>query len=280
MPKVSVVTDSAASLDGETIERLGIKVLPLTLRVGSESYREGIDITPEQFLARLAQPGTFPMVTAPTVSEFHRVYEALAATSQTVLSLHASGRLGPALETAEKAASSFVGRVKIEVMDSETISLGQGILVKAAAEAAAAGADMEEVVRLVRGMIPHIYSVFVAETLDFLEHHGRIGMAQAILGTMLQIRPLLTIEDGDLIPMEKVRSRDKAVEKLYEFIAEFSHIEELVILQDQSTQDTASLLERLDLDYPGREIPIQTYGPSLAVHLGPQALGAVIYEGI
>ena len=280
MPGVRIVTDSAAALDQETIERLGIIVLPLKIQLGSETFREGTDISPEQFLARLGRPGTYPTTISPTVADFHRVYDELSHTSSGVLSLHVSDQLEEVVGTARRAKGSFVGRCRIEVMDCETISHGQGILVKAAAEAAAAGKGIDDVVRLMRGMIPHVYSIFFVETLDFVEHDGRIGEAQALLGTMLRVKPLLTVEDGDIIPLEKVRTRELAVEKLLDFIAEFSHIEELAILQNLYTADTRDMLERLELLFPNREVPIYTYGPSLAVHLGPTAMGAVIYEGL
>ena len=280
MPNVSIVTDSAADLDPETIKRLNIHVLPLNVRLGSETFREGVDITSEQFLTRLRQAGGFPSVTPPSVSEFHRLYEELSNVSADILSLHVSSRLERVCDVARKAAGSFLGRGKIEVMDSEATSRAQGILVTAAAEAAQAGASIDEIVRLVRGMIPHVYAIFFVDTLDYLEHDGRIGVAQATLGTMLNIKALLTIEDGDIIPMEKVRTDEKGIEKLVEFIAEFSNVEELLILQDRQPLQTDDLLARLALLFPEREIPVLTYGPSLAAHVGPAALGAVIYEGV
>jgi DegV family protein with EDD domain len=282
MPKVSIVTDSAAALDQETVERLGITVLPLTIHIGSETFREGIDITPEQFIARLRQPNTYPTISPPSIAEFHRVFEGLSQQSDVILALHVSGRLKNVLDTARRAAATFVGSSKIEIIDTETIAIGQGILVRAAAKAAANGQDVDDIIRLMRGMIPHMYSIFFVETLDYLKHDGRVDVAQAILGTMLGIKPLLTIEDGDIIPMEKVRTRERALEKLVEFIAEFSHIEEITILQDRYTDETSDLLERLRLLFADKEIslPIQTYGPSLAVHLGPTAMGAAIYEGV
>lgn len=280
MPKVSIVTDSAAGLDAETVQRYGIHVLPLTIHLGNESFREGLDISSEQFLARLSQASDFPTVSSPSVSEIQNLYEQIALQSTEILSLHVSSALEQVYERARKASEGFVGRCKIEVIDSQTVALGQSILARAAAESAAAGTNLDDVVRLVRGMIPHIYSIFFVETLDYLERDGRIGVAQAMLGTMLNIKPLLTIEEGDIIPMEKVRTREKAIEKLYEFIAEFSHIEELMILQDHTTEDTADLLERLKTLFIDREIPTYTYGPSLAAHLGPTAMGAVIYEGV
>ena len=281
MPRVSIITDSAAMLDQETAEQLGITVLPLTIHIGSETFREGIDISSEQFLARLRQPGANPTISAPGIEEYHRVFSDLSEKSDVILALHVSSKLKNVVQTARRAAASFVGSSKIEVLDTEAIAIPQGILVKAAAEAAAAGEEMDDIIRLMRGMIPHMYAIFFVESLEYLKNDGRVGVAQAILGTMLGIKPLLTIEDGDIIPLEKVRNREKAIEKLLEFIGEFSHIEEITILQDRYTDETTELLERLGLLFPNEDfpIPIQTYGPSLAVHLGPTAMGAAIYEG-
>jgi len=199
MPRVSIITDSAAMLDQETAEQLGITVLPLTIHIGSETFREGIDISSEQFLARLRQPGANPTISAPGIEEYHRVFSDLSEKSDVILALHVSSKLKNVVQTARRAAASFVGSSKIEVLDTEAIAIPQGILVKAAAEAAAAGEEMDDIIRLMRGMIPHMYAIFFVESLEYLKNDGRVGVAQAILGTMLGIKPLLTIEDGDII---------------------------------------------------------------------------------
>jgi DegV family protein with EDD domain len=140
---------------------------------------------------------------------------------------------------------------------------------------------LDEIEFLIRGMIPRIYIVFLAETLKYLERKGRIGQAQALLGTMLNIKPFLAIEDGEIIPMEKVRTREAAVDKLFEFIAEFSQIEQLVIMQStpEPIEETKLLIERLQTIFPKIDPPILVYGPVLACHIGPNGLGVVVYEG-
>jgi DegV family protein with EDD domain len=134
----------------------------------------------------------------------------------------------------------------------------------------------------VRGMIPHIYAVFFVDTLDYLEHSGLIGKSQSILGTMLGIKPFLAIEEGEIIPIEKVRSRDKAIDKLAEFASEFSNIARGVILQSSKTptEDTHLLLEQLEIACPGLRFPVTRYGPALACQLGPDSMGVFIYEGL
>lgn len=277
--KLHIVTDSAALLDEKTLRELDICIVPISIRVGNEVFREGIDIAPEDFLRRIHLPGEFPSIQAPSSDDFLAVYEELSATGAPIISLHHSRRLSDTYRAAHQAAASLLGRSTIEVIDTETISYGQGILVRAAAEAARAGEDLPSIVRLLRGMIPRIYAIFYVDTLDYLEYTGRIGTAQSILGTMLEIKPILVMEDGDILPLEKVRTREDAVEKLFEFIAEFSNVENLAILHSPFSEEVPLLRERLKELFPKHHIPLLTYNPSLAAHIGPNAVGAVIYEG-
>jgi DegV family protein with EDD domain len=280
MGKVAIVTDSTAFLEPGAAQELDITVVPLNVHIGDETLRDGIDITPEAFFQRLEQGGSIPRTSPPSVQTFERVYANLHTRTDQILSIHISGRLSQTLNHAQRGAESLLGRCKIVVVDSLTTSLGLGILAKAAARAAQEGANLDEIVRLVRGMIPHIYVVFYVDEMDYLERGRRIGRAQAILGTMLNIKPLLFVEDGEIIPLEKVRTHEKAVEKLFEFVAEFSELEQAAIVQRHPTptEETKMLLERLEQLFPGMEFPIIQYGPVLASHIGPSAMGVVVYE--
>jgi DegV family protein with EDD domain len=137
-------------------------------------------------------------------------------------------------------------------------------------------------VRLLRGVIPHVYIVFFVETLNYLERGRRIGRAQAILGSMLGIKPLLIMEEGEIVPLEKVRTRSRAIDKLFDFVVEFPHIEQMAILQKSpvATEETLLLIERLEMVLPEIEFPIITYGPVLATHVGPNTMGIIVYEGM
>jgi DegV family protein with EDD domain len=280
MGKVAIVTDSTAFLEPGAAQELDITVVPLNVHIGDETLRDGIDITPESFFQRLEQGGPIPRTSPPSVQTFERLYANLHTRTDQILSIHISGRLSQTLNHAQRGAESLLGRCKIIVVDSLTTSLGLGILAKAAARAAQEGANLDEIVRLVRGMIPHIYIVFYVDEMDYLERGRRIGRAQAILGTMLNIKPLLFVEDGEIIPLEKVRTHEKAVEKLFEFVAEFSELEQAAIVQRDvtPTEETKMLLERLEQLFPGMEFPIIQYGPVLASHIGPSAMGVVVYE--
>ncbi|MFZ5917423.1 MAG: DegV family protein [Chloroflexota bacterium] len=281
MARVRVVTDSTAHLDPEIVEKFQLTVLPLEVHMGNEVLEDGPDFDAEVFFRQMTRLPTPPRVVAPPLEVFQQTYERLSQSTDQILSLHVSGHLTDVCEVARRAANNLMGRCDIVVLDSETLSVGLGILVEVAARAAAAGETLDEVVRLVRGMVQRIYVVFFVETLDYLEREGRIRPAQALLGAMLNIKPFLTMEDGELIPMEKVRSRDKAVDKLFEFVAEFSDIERIAVLQSSPlpTEETKLLLERLDMAFPGLDVPIVVYGPLLASHIGVGALGVIVFEG-
>lgn len=281
MARVRVVTDSTAYLEPDIVEKLGITVLPMQIHLGAEVMEEGPDFDKEMFFRLMTRSPIPPRSEPLPVEVFAQTYETLSRSTTHILSLHVSGQLSDVCKAARQAANTLLGRCQITVVDSETISVGLGILVKASAEAAAKGQSLDDITRIIRGMIPRIYVVFFVETLDYLEREDRIRPAQALLGAMLNIKPFLTMQDGELIPMEKVRSRDRAVDKLFEFISEFSDIEQITILQStpHPTEDTKLLLERLDIAFPGLEAPVVVYGPTLASHLGLGALGVIVFEG-
>ncbi len=280
MPRVKILTDSTADLTPDVVESLGITVLPITIHLGQKSLRDGIDVTAQDISSRLVHAPVPPTTSAPSQRQFEQVFAELTKGGGEVVAIHVSSKLSQTFRNATRAAAPLLGRSKIVVIDSQLITIGLGMLVTAAAQAAADGAPLEEVVRLVRGMIPRIYIGFFVETLDFLERGGRIGKAQAMLGTMLNIKPLLILEEGEIVALEKVRTRAKAIEKLVEFISEFTRIERMVILHSTTPEDVDLLIEQINLVLPNLNIKVDQYGPVTATHLGPNALGVVVYEGM
>jgi DegV family protein with EDD domain len=278
--QVKIVTDSNAHLpDPDLIAELDIEVVPLSVRMGTQVYPERINYTDEAFLRRLTKDPSNVSVEAPSVSQMRGVFGRLGQSFDKIVCIHASSALSDVAEVARQAAASYAGRQRIVVLDTASTSVGVGLIVEAAAKAAAEGASLPDVVRIVRGMIPHMYALILSDSLVFLEAWGRLGAAQTLLGTMLGLKPIATMEDGDLLPVEKVRSYGRAVDKLFEFIIEFSHVEQLYLLQHEFEGEAAQLLERLELAFPDREFPVIGYPPSLAVHIGPKALGVLVYEG-
>ncbi len=283
MSRIHIVTDSTAHFTDPTFPaRHQITIVPLTIHVGKQTFRDGVDITTGQLFQRVKPNGTpLPSAASPTAEQFAAVYDELHKTGDQIISIHASGKLSHVPHNARLGADNFQGRCKIIVIDSLSTSIGLGVLVEAAALAVERGESLDEIVKLVRGMVPRLYTVFFIETMDYLAQAGRIGKAQAVLGQMLGIKPFLTLEEGDIVPMEKVRTRAQAIEKMVEFVIEFSDIEQMGILQSSPhhTEATRSLLEQLAVEFPGREWPVVTYGPALATLLGPDAMGVIIYEG-
>lgn len=281
MAQVRIVTDSSAFLpDPNLITDYGIEVIPLMVQIGHQAYPERINQPDEVFFRRLAQDSASASVEAPPLGQVQSLFARLGQTTDSIVCIHTSGALHDVAELAERALGRFMGRQRIIVLDTQTTSVGLGLIVEAAARAASAGASQAEIVRIVRGMIPHVYSLYFSDSLEYLEAWGRLGVAQTMLGTMLGLKPLSTMEDGDLIPIEKVRNYARAVDKLYDFIIEFSRIEQLYLVQHGFETEAAQLLERLELAFPNREFPVVGYTPSLAVHIGPKALGVVVYEGV
>lgn len=280
--KVAIITDSTAYFEPGEAEKLGIHVVPLSIQLGIERFLDGTEITTDELFRRISYGAPFPTSVAPNPETFEKLYAKLHPQTDQMLSIHISSHLSKTIQNAKVGAEGLLGRCTIEVVDSMTTSVGLGILVKAAAQAASEGASLDDIVRLVRGMIPHIYLVFYVETMDYLERNGRIGKAQAILGSMLNIKPILFIEDGDIIPLEKVRTSEKGIEKLFEFVAEFDNLEQTAIIQRSKHpgKDAKNLQDRLKQSFPNLNLPIIQYGPDLATRLGPDALGVVVYEGL
>ncbi len=280
MTHIRIVTDSNAHFaEPDFARRHQVHVLPLGVRLGDEVVPETA-LTTDQLFQRVAAGAPPPTLEAPTPEAFAAVYEALSRTTDTIIGIHFSGKLSQVPHNARLGAETLLGRRNIQVVDSLSVSVGQGALVEAAVHAAEAGASAEEVVKVVRGHIARLYGVFFTETMSYLAQVRHVGQAHALLGEMLDIKPVLALEDGDLIPIEKVRTRAQAIEKLVEYAIEFSDIARCAILQTtpRPTEDTRSLLEQLAAELPGQRWPIIPYSPALGALLGPEAMGIIVHE--
>jgi DegV family protein with EDD domain len=288
--KVHVVTDSALRLptavsegvsDSEVAEELDITIVPLTVEIEGEVFKDGVDLDHEELLLRMASERVRPEIVGPTARDFRRVYGRLTRKTDQILSLHSSASLSLVHREAERATGAFMGRYDIAVVDSETFSLGLGILAEGAARLAATPMPLSAVVRHIRGMLRHIYISLTTDTLDYLENSGLISASQAVLGTMLDNKPSLAVERGKIIPMEKVIGRDDAIGKLADFANEFPHIEKMAIVQSTpyATEETEMLRDDIEVVAEDGGLPVLLYGPLLASHVGPDAIGMLVYEG-
>jgi DegV family protein with EDD domain len=280
--KVSIVTDSSALfIDPTIVKRYDVTVVPVRLQLGDTTYRLGIDIGAEEFIRRIHREEAIPHLLPPTPEDFLEVYKRLNRDVSHIISLHLSAHLGQVVTNAKAASQLLLGRCDIEVVDSQTISAGLGMLVDKAGQLTAETDDLEEIVRAVRRAIPRIYSVFYVEKMNVIREQGLIGPAQTILGTMLGIMPFLTIEEGQIMIMEKARTHAQAIEKLAEFAMEFTSIEQMALLTHSTmlTEPVRLLQDRLALELPGQDFPTMLYDPSIGSFLGSDATGLVILEG-
>ena len=276
-----ILTDSNAYFfEPDFAHKHNLRVVPLHVRIGQQSFAE-TDLTTEALLQRSAESGELPFLEPPTPEQFAAHFEELARDSDTLIAVLMSDKLSRAPHNARLGAEALLGRCNIHIIDSQSASVGLGSLVEIAVRAVAAGATGDEVVKAVRAGIHRLYGVFFCETMAYSAQLQHVGRAHAILGEMLDIKPVLALEEGDLIPIEKARTRAQAIEHLVEYAIEFPKIERCAILQatPKPTEDTRALLEQLAAEVPGQKWPIITYPPSLAALLGPNAMGLIVHEG-
>jgi DegV family protein with EDD domain len=279
MQNVHIVTDSFAHFTGGH-NFLPVTIVPNKIAISGRTYREGVDLNAEDALRMLAHQPFAPVITPPSVNDYIEVYSRLIPVSSGIISIHASREMSTSWQNARAAAQQLLGHCPIMVIDSQTLSAGQAMLVRLAARSLEQHDSLDEVVRVVRGAVERLYSVFFVESMDYLMQNKIMESSHSILGTMLGIKPVLTIEHGRLQPMEKVRTRIQAIERLVEFAVEFAEIDDAVIVQHKPflAEQTRMLQDRLAVEFPGRTFPYTLYGPSLAALIGVDATGLVVLE--
>ena len=277
---IRIVTDSSSDISPSLAAELGITVIPIRIRFGSKVYHDGVDLDRNEFYRHFATAAVTPRAEPPLLQDFHRVYNRLLKGSDQVLAIHVSSKLNRTAQVAREAARSFLGQDKITVVDSRMISWGLRQLVVLAREAAQRRASVPEIVRLIRGIIPHIYMVFYTENANYWERHRARLRERVPTEGVPGFKPLLIVEEGEIVPMERVRSRGKSVDRLHEFLAEFACFEQAAVLQGHLADDAHLLFEQLVEAFPENSLNIQPYGPALATYLGPSALGLGVYEGL
>lgn len=273
---VRIVTDSTCDLPRELVERYGIIVVPLTVIFGEEALLDGVDIDAEQFYRRLAASKVLPRTSQPSVEQFAAAYrQAFQAGADAVLSIHISSKLSGTLNAARIAAAEVAAEAgrQIELLDSKNVSLGLGAVVLAAAERAVTGADLASVLAVATATIDAVHVVCVVDTLEYLQRGGRIGRARSMLGTLLNVKPLIHVEDGEVAPFDRVRTRARALERLAEFVREHRGARRLFVACAGNDSEAEAFIERVRPDLPGTEIIRGHIGPIVGVYTGPNTLG-------
>ena len=279
---IRIVTDSASRIPADWARQNGVIVLPHYIKFDGQTYREDIDISETELAARvplLRKPFT---VLPPTQEDFSAVYRQLADEKVEVISLHISAALSDTVKHAQRAREDYLGRCNIQLLDSRTIALGLNELVRAAVALTQKNNQIDWAVKQLRGLMQHIYGIFVSDDMPYLEHSGRLRPAQAVLGKALEIIPCLSLEEGDLVAVEKVRSPERAIEKLTEFASEFEDTATFAILQllPRPTERTLALIESMKLAFPRmKQVPVRSCGAQVGSIIGPAGVGVMIYEG-
>ena len=270
---VKIVTDSTADLSKEMAEGLGITVVPLNVNFGTQVYRDGVDIEAGEFYQRLVVSNPLPTTSQPSAGAFLEWYQGLLAEEEPIVSIHLSSKLSGTMNSALQAKEQAGAEVPIEVVDSETVSMGLGLVVMAASEMAATGASLEEVLKATHQAMARMSVLFMVDTLEYLQKGGRIGRAQAFLGSVLGVRPVLEVREGEVLPLERVRTRSRAIDRLYTLVEELAPLPSLVVGYTTTPEEAEVLAQRASPLVEGGEVPVIQIGPVLGTHVGPGTLG-------
>ena len=276
---VTVITDSTAYLPDELVEGYGIHVVPLYVVLAGHSGREGLDISPQDVARALAVRGQTVSTSRPTPGDFVAAYRrALDEGAERLVSVHLSSELSSTSDAARLAASQ-VGEHIVTVVDTRSAAMGAGFAVLAAARSAAAGADAAAVARTARETAAATRTLFVVDTLEYLRRGGRIGSAAAVLGSALAVKPVLHVQDGRVVPLEKVRTTARALNRLVQRAVEAAGQGPVSIAvhhlaaAERADKLAAELRDRLP---QLRELHVSELGAAIGAHVGPGAVGIVV----
>jgi DegV family protein with EDD domain len=269
---VKIVTDSIADLPPQVAQELGITVVPLHVRFGTQVYRDGINLTAEQFYEMLTKSEVLPVSSVPSPGDFAETYNRLAEETDEILVITLTSKLSGTYEVALQSVGLMKKKCRVEVIDSQWAAMAQGFLAITAAKAAKAGAGLDEVLAVVHRNMSRVGLLGAFDTLEYLKRGGRIGKAQAFLGSVLKVNPVIGLKDGEVFPVTRERSRAKAIEQLYNFVMSYSNIEELAIEYATNRDEAEMLAERLNTKFPKKHVYFTRATPVIGTHTGPSLI--------
>lgn len=275
MAVLRIATDSTADVPAALASELEITVIPCQVFWGQEVYQDGVDLSPQEFYEKLAQSVELPKTSQPPMNRFVEAYRRLLDTEETgeVISIHVAGNLSGTVNAAWAAAQTLADPSRIVVVDSGQVSMGMGWAVIEAARMAQAGATRTDVSRAVHEMLPRLRAAAMIDTLENLYKGGRINQVTAALGTVLQIKPLITIQSGRVEIVERVRTRSRALKRLVTMVRGLGPLQEMAVLHadaEKLAKDLAAMIDDLAQD---RKIMVEPAGSALTTHLGLGAVG-------
>lgn len=280
--KVAIVTDSTANLPADLIEKHHIHIIPLHIHWENDDLLDGIDIKPQEFYRRLSASSTLPTTSQPSVGEFTEFFKQVATKAESIVGIFISDRLSGTLASA-RAAADLLPDLPIALVDSQSTAMSMGLIVLTAVRAAQQGYSHIEVAEIARSVVANARILFVVDTLEYLHKGGRIGGAQRLFGSMLSIKPLLHLEEGEVRPLARIRTKKKAVRHMLDIVTQDNAGQvptTLVVLHAAAEDEANEIKTRLVEQFPSAEVMIASISPVVGVHTGPQALGvAYLVEG-
>ena len=272
MSNVAIVTDSVADLPPQVAEEFGITVVPLVVRFGTELYRDSLDLSPDQFYEKLRTNKVLPATSVPPPGAFADAYNKLAEKTNEIAVISLTSKLSATYQVALQAAGLIKKRCRIEVLDSQWAVMAQGFITIAAARAAQSGASLDEVLDVARHTMQRVDMCAAFDTLEYLERGGRIGKAQAFLGSLLKVNPIIGIKDGEVHPLARERSRAKAIDYLYNHVTNFGNVEGLAVEYATDLDEANRLVQRFHSKYPKVPIYLSRTSPVIGTHTGPSLI--------
>lgn len=273
---VKIVTDSLGDIPADLADELGITVIPINVIFGNINYRDGVDLTTEQFYDKLATSKIYPTTIVPPLGHFADTYDKVAEETGDIAVITSSHKLTASYDTALLARERMKKKCRVEVIDSLSVILLQGLIVMAAAKAARDGARLDKILEGVRNNIPRAHGRMAFGTLEYLRRGGRIGKAKTFLGTVLKVSPILGIRDGEVYPFAREHSRVRAIDYLYDFADGFTSIEGIGVEHATTPDEADELALRLESRFPGETIYRSRVSPVVGAHVGPRVLGVAI----
>lgn len=281
MPRIHIVTDSGATFSNpRLIKHYPVTILPNQIEIEGIRYHEDIDLESEQAFELLGKLTATPAVIPPSENDYAELYARLSHFCDVIISIHPSRDLSKSWQNGRLAAQQVGNDCEIAVIDSQSLCAGQGMLVRVAARAAHDKLGVEETIQAVRMAVNRVYSVYCIHNLDYLRFNRIMKPSHAILCAHMGIKPFVSLEDGKIIVIEKVRNQTQAIERLVEFLVEFNELDDAVMLQHQNqiSEETRIMQDRLSLEFPGQHFPFTMYSTTMATWLGPTAIGVAVLE--
>jgi len=252
-------------------------VVPLVVRFGTELYRDGLDLSPDQFYEKLRTNKALPATSVPPPAAFADAYNTLAEKTNEIAVISLTAKLSATYQVALQAVGLMKKRCRVEVLDSQWAVMAQGFITLAAAKAAQSGANLDEILDVARHTMRRVDMCAAFDTLEYLERGGRIGKAQAFLGSLLKVNPVIGMKDGEVHPLARERSRAKAIDYLYNFAASFGNVEGLAVEYATDLDEANRLVQRFHSKYPQAPIYLSRASPVIGTHTGPGLIVVTVF---